>query len=96
MLILFTVAFSLPTPGYREERRFLAESGFCDLAGIFEEEEVEIQHILHISDDVLSDLGVHTIGAQIKLRDSAQIWIDLNVVVGRGEPEEEREQFASN
>ena len=65
-LILFTVAFSLPTPGYREERRFLAESGFGDLAGRFE--EVEIQHILRISDDTLRYLGVHTIGPQIRLR----------------------------
>ena len=62
LLLLLATAGSLPTPGYTEERRFLATAGFGNLGENFRNEEVEICMLEGLTTEDFRELGVNTIG----------------------------------
>ena len=75
LLLLLASAGTLPTEGYREERRFLATAGFINLADNFRNEEIEICMVEEFSNDDFRDLGVNTIGGRARLRAAAREWL---------------------
>ena len=89
LLVVLALALSLPSPGYKEETRFLRDAGFEDVIDCFKEEEVEIGHIARLSDSDLRELGVSTMGGRIRLRDAAMEW----TTVGGAEEEEQTEEL---
>jgi hypothetical protein len=81
---LLAVVLPLPSPGYREESKFLRQAGFEENIERFKEEEVEIQQIARLHDDALKDLGIRTIGARMRIRDAAETWMDSSQARGPG------------
>ena len=66
---------SQPSDGYRKEKEFFDKAGFHSLSNLFEEEEIEIHHILKLDNNTLRLLGVTTIGARMRIRESAEEWM---------------------
>ena len=56
LLLVLAYAGTLPTEGYREERRFLATAGFINLTDNFRNEEVEICMVEELSNEDFRDL----------------------------------------
>ena len=67
---------------YSQEIQFLKDQGLEHLIEKFRSEEITINLFPFLSDDNLKELGILTIGARIRFRQSAQTWIDkpLNAV----------------
>ena len=67
LLLLLATGGSLPTPGYPEERRFLATAGVGNLTENFRNEEVKICMVEELTNEDFRELGVNTIGGRARL-----------------------------
>ena len=64
---------------YSQRIQFLKEQGLEHLIEKFHSEEITINLFPFLSDENLKELGILTIGARIRFRQSAQTWIDKPV-----------------
>ena len=73
---------------YSQEIQFLKDQGLEHLIEKFRSEEITINLFPFLSDDNLKELGILTIGARIRFRQSAQTWIDkpVNAVTDNESP----------
>ena len=77
LLLLLATTGSLPTPGYREESRYLATAGFGNITENFRNEEVEICMVEGLTTEDFRELGVNTIGGRARLRAAARDWLQI-------------------
>ena len=87
---LFGMSLCLPSVNYLEETEWLERNGFGHLSENFKSEEVEIHHILTLDNNSLRELGVTTIGARCRIRESAQEWVNNNTGVGQQQPDQQQ------
>ena len=59
--------------------KFLSDQGLQNLAETFIAEEIEVTQIPKISDQDLIKLGVRTIGARMRIRSAATVWVEPKV-----------------
>jgi hypothetical protein len=74
MLVLF-LALGITATGsrdYREEAQFLTSNGLQHLITKFFEEEISMIMMPQLTDEMLRELGITTIGARIRFRDAVR------------------------
>ena len=64
-----------------EMSRFLNGNGLTNLEPTFLDQEIEVRQIPGLSDHLLVDLGVRTIGARLRIRSAASQWLQAQVFV---------------
>ena len=64
-----------------ETSRFLNENGFGNLEPTCLVEVIEVRQIPRMPDNLLVALGVRTIGARLRIRSAAGLWVQAQVCV---------------
>ena len=60
--------------------KFLSDQGLQNLTETFIAEEIEVTQIPGISDQDLIKLGVRTIGARMRIRSAATVWVEPEMI----------------
>ena len=64
-----------------ELSRFLSGNGLTNLEPTFQDQEIEVRQIPGLTDNLLVDLGVRTIGGRLRIRSAASQWLQAQVFV---------------